>query len=70
LPTFPLLVAESFEVDDLIGATSDNAGLVASLGLEGGSFATLGVFVGAGIRPFSEVAFFEYGPVSSFDAPC
>lgn len=69
LPTFPLLVAEPFEVDDLIEATSDTVGL-GSLALGGSSFATLVVFVGAGIRSSSEVAFFEDDPISFFGAPC
>jgi hypothetical protein len=69
LPTFPLLVAESFEVDDLIEATSDTVGL-GSLELGGSSFATLAVFVGAGIRSSSEVAFFEDDPISFFGVPC
>ena len=70
LPAFPLLVAEPLEVDELIGATSDNTESVGRLRLEGGSFATLGVSVGAGVRPFSEVAYSEDNPASSFDAPC
>lgn len=70
LPAFPLLVAELLEVDELIGATSDNTESVGRLRLEGESFATLGVSVGASVRPFSEVACPEDNPASSFDAPC
>jgi hypothetical protein len=69
LPTFPLLVLEPNEVDGLIGATSDNGGLVASLRVEGARFATPGWLTGAGIRSFSEVAF-EDDLVSAFDAFC
>ena len=69
MPAFPLLVAESFEVDGLIGPTLDNSESVGRLRLERASLATLGVF-GAGVRSLSEVASFEDDPVSSFDAPC